>query len=178
MHEPLTEDSLPGGQNLIMGTPRYMSPEQAELNNLDIDTRTDVYSLGVMLYELLTGTTPLESGRLKETSLPEILRLVKEDEHSRPSTRLGGDTPVKDIADRRRAEPAQLRRSLRGDLDLIVMKALEKDRDRRYESAHELARDLERFLGQEPIACRPPSAIYRLRKLARRHQLASWQHCW
>jgi serine/threonine protein kinase len=172
MHEPLTEDSLPGGQKLIMGTPRYMSPEQAELNNLDIDTRTDVYSLGVMLYELLTGATPLESGRLKETLLPEILRLIKEDGHSRPSARISGDASVLDIADRRRAEPVQLRRALRGDLDLIVMKALEKDRDQRYQSAHELARDLEHFLRHEPIACRPPSAIYRLQKLARRHQLA------
>lgn len=172
MHEPLTEDSLPGGQNLIMGTPRYMSPEQAELNNFDIDTRADVYSLGVMLYELLTGATPLESGRLKESLLPEILRLIKEDEHSRPSSRLGGDAPVRDIAELRRSEPVQLRRTLRGDLDLIVMKALEKDRDQRYESAHELVRDLERFLAHEPIACRPPSAVYRLQKLARRHQLA------
>jgi serine/threonine protein kinase/tetratricopeptide (TPR) repeat protein len=172
MHELLTEDSLPGGQNLIMGTPRYMSPEQAELNNLDIDTRTDVYSLGVMLYELLTGATPLESGRLKETFLPEILRLIKEDEHSRPSARISGGTSVLDVADSRQAEPAQLRRALRGDLDLIVMKALEKDRDQRYESAHDLARDVEHFLSHEPISCRPPSAIYRLRKLARRHQLA------
>jgi tetratricopeptide (TPR) repeat protein len=171
-HEPLTEDSLPAGQNVIMGTPRYMSPEQADLNNLDIDTRTDVYSLGVILYELLTGATPLESERLNEISLPEILTLIKEDEPIRPSARFGDDVSVKNVADSRGAEPAKLRRALRGDLDVIVMKALEKDRELRYESANDLARDLERFLSHEPIAVRPPSTLYRLHKLARRNRVA------
>ncbi len=172
MHEPLTEDSLAATQSLIMGTPRYMSPEQAELKNLDIDTRTDVYSLGVILYELLTGATPLESGRFKETSLPEILRLIKEEVPSRPSSRLANSESVAEVAVHRGAEPAQLRRAVHGDLDWIVMKAIEKERSRRYESASDLARDLERYLYNEPIAARPPSTVYRLQKLARRHRLA------
>ncbi|MBI2823968.1 MAG: protein kinase [Planctomycetia bacterium] len=172
MHEPVAEDSLPAAQSLIMGTPRYMSPEQAELNNLDIDTRTDVYSLGVILYQLLTGATPLASERFQEASLPEMLRLIKEDEPSRPSVRLAASDSVSDVADRRSAVPAQLRRAVRGDLDWIVMKALAKERSRRYESANDLTRDIERFLDHEPIAARPPSATYRMRKFASRHRLA------
>jgi serine/threonine protein kinase/tetratricopeptide (TPR) repeat protein len=171
MHETLSEDSLPATQGIILGTPRYMSPEQAEFNRLDIDTRTDVYSLGVILYELLTGATPLESGRLKDASLPEILRWIKDVEPSRPSSRLAGSASESEVADRRSAEPAQLRRAMRGDLDSIVMKALEKNRSRRYESANDLARDLERLLCHEPIAARPTSTVYHFQKFARRNRL-------
>jgi serine/threonine protein kinase/tetratricopeptide (TPR) repeat protein len=171
MHKPLTEDSLPATQSFIVGTPRYMSPEQAELNNLDIDTRTDVYSLGVILYELLIGATPLESRRFEAASLPEILRLIKEDEPSPPSSRLASSASISEVAVQRSAEPSQLRRAMRGDLDWIVMMSLEKDRSRRYESANDLARDLERLLCHEPIAARPPSTAYRFRKFARRNRL-------
>ena len=151
-------------------TPEYMSPEQSELNQLDVDTRSDVYSLGVLLYELLTGTTPLQRKRVKDAALLEVLRLVREEEPPRPSTRLSTADELPSIAACRGVEPKKLSGLLRGELDWIVMKALEKDRNRRYETASGFARDVERYLADEPVQACPPSAGYRLRKFARRNR--------
>jgi tetratricopeptide (TPR) repeat protein len=168
--QPLTEHTLYTAHGLMVGTPLYMSPEQAEFNNLDVDTRTDVYSLGVILYELLTGTTPLEKQRFKDAAFAEILRLIKEEEPLKPSTKLSGSATLPAIAAQRGLEAAALSRLIRGDLDWIVMKSLEKERARRYETASGLARDLERYLADEPVEARPPSLGYRLSKLARRNK--------
>jgi serine/threonine protein kinase/tetratricopeptide (TPR) repeat protein len=168
--QQLTERTLFTGFGAVVGTLEYMSPEQAELNQLDIDTRSDVYSLGVLLYELLTGTTPLERKRLKETSLLEVLRLIREEEPPRPSTRLSTTEERTTLAARRGLEPRQLSAVVRGELDWIVMKALEKDRDRRYETAGAFAADVQHYLGDEPVAACPPSAWYRLRKFVRRNR--------
>ncbi|HEX4592211.1 MAG TPA: tetratricopeptide repeat-containing protein kinase family protein, partial [Gemmataceae bacterium] len=170
IHQPLIEDTLHTAPGAILGTPPYMSPEQAELNNPDIDTRTDVYALGVILYELLTGTPPLEKARFRDGSWPEVLRLIREEEPPRPSTRLGGTATPPDVASRRNTEPARLTKLVRGELDWIVMKCLEKDRGRRYETASGLAVDLERYLGGEPVLAAPPGAAYRLRKFVRRNR--------
>jgi serine/threonine protein kinase/tetratricopeptide (TPR) repeat protein len=166
----LTERTLFTEFGAVVGTLEYMSPEQAELNQLDIDTRSDVYSLGVLLYELLTGTTPIEHKRLKESSLLEVLRLIREEEPPRPSTRLSTAEELPVIAAKRGAEPRKLRGLVRGELDWIVMKCLEKDRDRRYETANGLARDIQRCLHDEPVQACPPSAAYRFRKFARRNK--------
>src|SRR5436309_1487868 len=144
-----------------------MSPEQAELDNQDIDTRADIYSLGVLLYELLTGTTPLTHERLKQSVMTEALRLIREEDPPKPSTRLSeSKESLTAISMQRKLEPAQLTREVRGDLDWIVMKCLEKDRARRYETANGLARDIERHLSDEPVEAFPPSGLYRLRKFA------------
>src|SRR3989442_5186370 len=126
--QPLTEHTLYTAHGLMVGTPTYMSPEQAEFNNLDVDTRTDIFSLGVILYELLTGTTPLEKKRFKEAAWQEMLRLIKEEEPPRPSTRLSGSGTLPSVAAQRKLEPAKLTKLVRGDLDWIVMKALDKER--------------------------------------------------
>jgi serine/threonine protein kinase/tetratricopeptide (TPR) repeat protein len=170
MHQPLTEHTLHTAHGVMMGTPLYMSPEQAEFNNLDVDTRTDIYSLGVILYELLTGTTPLERQRFQKAAWHEMLRLIKEEEPPRPSVRLSGSGSLPSVAAQRQLEPVKLTRLLRGELDWIVMKCLEKDRSRRYETANGLARDMQRYLADEPVEAGPPSAGYRLRKLARKYR--------
>jgi serine/threonine protein kinase/Flp pilus assembly protein TadD len=170
--QPLTEHTLVTGFGAVVGTLEYMSPEQAELNQLDIDTRSDIYSLGVLLYELLTGTTPLEKKRLKEAAVLEVLRLIREEEPPRPSTKLSTAEGLPTLAANRGTEPRRLTALLRGELDWIVMKALEKDRNRRYDTANGLGMDLQRHLADEPVQACPPSAGYRLRKLVRRNRRA------
>ena len=166
----LTDKTLFTGFGALVGTPEYLSPEQAEVNNQDIDTRSDIFSLGVLLYELLTGSTPLTRKRVKEAALLELLRVVREEEAPRPSTRLSSTNELPSISAQRQTEPAKLTRLVRGELDWIVMKALEKDRNRRYETANGFAADVERYLADEPVLACPPSAAYRLRKFARRHK--------
>ena len=166
----LTEKTLFTQFGTIVGTLEYMSPEQAELSGMDVDTRSDVYALGVLVYELLTGSTPLEHERLRDAGYAEILRRIKEEEPPKPSTRLSGSGyRLASIAAVRGTEPARLTRAVRGDLDWIVMKALEKSRARRYESPGGLARDVKRYLDGDAVEACPPSAGYRLRKFGRRH---------
>ncbi len=171
--QKLTERTLFTQYGTMVGTLEYMSPEQAEMSALGVDTRSDIYSLGVLLYELLTGSTPLNHKRLKEAAFGEILRMIKEEEPPRPSTRLSdsGETLVS-ISAQRHMEPAKLTKLMRGELDWIVMKCLEKDRDRRYESASALADDVQRYLHDEPVQACPPSTLYRFRKFARRNKAA------
>jgi serine/threonine protein kinase/Tfp pilus assembly protein PilF len=171
MHQSLTEQSLHTAFGMMVGTPLYMSPEQAEHNNLDVDTRTDIYSLGVILYELLTGSTPLERQQLKQAALNEILRLIKEFEPPKPSTRLSGSASLPSVAAQRSIEPKQLSKLLAGDLDWIVMKALDKERSRRYETANGLTRDIERYLNDEAVEACPPTTAYRLKKFIHRNRL-------
>jgi serine/threonine protein kinase len=169
--QPLTDKTLFTGFAQLIGTPLYMSPEQAALSGLDVDTRSDVYALGVLLFELLTGTTPFNGERLKGLGFDEMRRIIREEEPARPSTRLstlGQAATV--ISANRRSDPKRLCRALRGDLDWIVLKALEKDRNRRYETAVGLARDIESYLCDGPVQACPPTAWYRLRKFARRNK--------
>ena len=170
MHQSLTDQSIYTGHGIMVGTPLYMSPEQAEHNNLDVDTRTDIYSLGVVLYELLVGTTPLERRQLQKAAFEEVLRLIQEVEPPRPSLRLSTSASLPSIAAQRSIDPKQLSRSVAGDLDWIVMKSLEKERSRRYETAIGLARDIERFLNDEAVEACPPSRTYRLKKFLRKHR--------
>ncbi len=170
MHHSLTEKTLYTAHETVLGTPLYMSPEQAQLNNLDVDTRSDIYSLGVLLYELLTGTTPIERQRFKEAAWDEVRRMIREEEPPRPSTRLSSTDTLPSLATFRHTEPAKLKKLVRGELDWIVMKALEKDRTRRYETANGLARDIQRYLDDEVVEARPPSTGYRIGKFVRRHR--------
>jgi serine/threonine protein kinase/tetratricopeptide (TPR) repeat protein len=166
----LTDQTLYTEFGAVVGTLEYMSPEQAELNQLDIDTRSDIYSLGVLLYELLTGSTPLERKRIKGALLLDLLRVIREEESPRPSTRLSKTEELPSIAACRHVEPRKLSGLVRGELDWIVMKALEKDRGRRYETANGLASDLRRYLDDEPVQACPPTAAYRLKKFTKRHR--------
>src|SRR5262245_57094528 len=156
----------------MVGSPLYMSPEQAELSALGVDTRSDIYSLGVMLYELLAGATPFDKDRLHAASYDEMRRIIREEEPPRPSARistLAADLATT-VAERRRTDARHLRQQVRGELDWIVMKCLEKDRNRRYETPNSLARDIERYLNDEPVQACPPSTAYRVRKYARRNK--------
>jgi serine/threonine protein kinase/tetratricopeptide (TPR) repeat protein len=166
----LTDKTLVTGFGNIVGTVEYMSPEQAEFNQLDIDTRSDIYSLGVLLYELLTGSPPFSRKELEKVGMLEMLRVIREQEPSKPSTKLSTAEGLPTLAANRGMEPAKLTKLLRGELDWIVMRALEKDRSRRYETANGFAMDLQRYLADEPVLAGPPSARYRLRKFVRRNR--------
>jgi serine/threonine protein kinase/Tfp pilus assembly protein PilF len=170
--QKLTEKTIYTSVAQMVGTPLYMSPEQAGLSSLDVDTRSDVYSLGVVLYELLTGTTPFASETLKQAGYDEMRRIIREEEPPRPSTRVTTmeQAALSTIAEKRGLEPRRLNQQLRGELDWIVMKALEKDRNRRYDSASALAADVQRYLNDDPVLACPPSKFYRLGKFVRRHK--------
>ncbi len=154
----------------IVGTPAYMSPEQADPSSMDIDTRTDVYALGVMLYELLTGSPPIDAKQFQRGAILEMLRMVREVDPPRPSTKLSTAEALPNIAANRSIEPARLAKLLQGELDWVVMKALEKDRTRRYETANGFARDIQRYLADEVVEARPPSRGYRLKKFVKRNK--------
>jgi serine/threonine protein kinase len=169
----LTDESVFTEFGAVVGTLEYMAPEQAEMSPLGVDTRADVYALGALLYELLTGSTPLSRQRLRQAALAEVLRIIKEVEPPRPSTRLSeSKDSLPSIAAQRHTEPARLVREVWGELDWITMKCLEKDRTRRYETADALGRDVERYLADEPVEACPPSRSYRLGKFARKYRAA------
>ncbi len=171
IEQSLTEQPLLTQFGAVLGTPVYISPEQADVGGAGVDTRTDVFSLGVLLYELLTGTTPLDGSKLRVVGIADFLRMLKEEEPPKPSVRVAemGDKATT-IAALRRTDRAKLAKLLRGELDWIVLKALEKDRNRRYETAVDFAKDVQRYLTDEPVAACPPSTGYRVRKFARKHR--------
>jgi serine/threonine protein kinase len=167
----LTERTVYTTYQQLIGTPLYMSPEQADLSGMDVDTRSDIYSLGVLLYELLTGTTPFDQETFRQAAFDEVRRIIREQEPPTPSTRLSTlGASLSMVSARRKAEPRQLSRAVRGELDWVVMKALEKDRRRRYETANDFAADVMRYLADRPVEAHPPSAWYRFTKYARRHR--------
>lgn len=168
----LTERTLFTEQGQLIGTPEYMSPEQAEMSGLDVDTRTDIYSLGVMLYELLVGALPFDPKSLRSAAFGEIQRIIRDTDPPKASTRFSnlGDTQ-ESIAAHRRTDPGSLRKQLRGDLDWIIMRAMEKDRTRRYETSNSLSMDIQRYINNEPIVARPPSTAYKMTKFAKRHRV-------
>jgi eukaryotic-like serine/threonine-protein kinase len=172
-NQRLTDKTLFTAFEMLIGTPAYMSPEQAALASLDVDTRTDIYSLGVLLYELLAGSTPFDTAELLKAGLDEIRRVIREQEPVRPSTRLSKLTvaDLTTVAQNRKSEPPKLIRTISGDLDWIVMKAIEKDRTRRYETANGLAMDVKRYLTGEAISARPPSRLYKFQKIFLRNKL-------
>ena len=171
-HQQLTEKTLFTNFGQVVGTFQYMSPEQAKMNQLDIDTRSDIYSLGVVLYELLTGCTPLDAKTLRAAAFDEMLRLIREADPPRPSTRLSNGPESSATAESCQTEPKKLSLLLRGDLDAIVMKALEKERDRRYDTSTALAEDIQRFIHHEPVNASPASALYYLKRFVRRNRAA------
>jgi serine/threonine protein kinase/WD40 repeat protein len=171
--QQLTDKTIYTQFSQLIGTPLYMSPEQAGQSGLDVDTRSDIYSLGVLLYELLTGTTPFDKERMRTVGYDEMRRIIREEDPPKPSTRISTlGQAATTVSTQRRSDWKQLSRLFRGELDWIVMKALEKDRDRRYETANGFATDVQRYLRDEPVRACPPSTVYRLRKLARRNKAA------
>ena len=171
--QQLTEKTLFTSFAQMIGTPLYMSPEQAEMSGLDVDTRSDIYSLGVLLYELLTGTTPFDQERMRTAGYDEVRRIIREEEPAKPSARISTlNRAATTVSANRKSDPSRLSQLFRGELDWIVMKALEKDRNRRYETAAAFAADVQRYLNDEAVEACPPSARYRFRKFARRHKAA------
>jgi WD40 repeat protein/serine/threonine protein kinase len=169
--QQLTDKTLFTGFTQMIGTPMYMSPEQTAISEVDVDTRSDIYSLGVLLYELLTGTTPFDQERLKEVGFDELRRIIREEEPPKPSTRMSTlGQAATTLSNQRKSDPGRLQQLFRGELDWIVMKCVEKDRNRRYETANALAADVQRYLRDEAVEACPPAALYRLRKFARRHK--------